>query len=108
MSDAQIKATIKKFTTVLRQKRYSFCNVYLFGSYAKGKAKKDSDIDVAVIVSRPGSGQKYLNKKIKLWELSSLADSRIEPVLIAEKDLIEGATTIAAEVKNNGVLIDID
>jgi predicted nucleotidyltransferase len=52
----------------------------LNGSYAKGTATSDSDIDIAVIVDTLDSD--YLDEHAKLFKLRRSVDSRIEPVLI--------------------------
>ena len=54
--------------------------VVLYGSYAKGTAKPDSDIDIAVIVDKLQGD--YLDEQAKLYKLRRLVDLRIEPVLI--------------------------
>ena len=42
--------------------------IFLYGSYAKGTATKDSDIDIAVVVDKiPGD---YLNTMTMLWRLT--------------------------------------
>jgi len=105
MLNNKITKIINDFGEILRKKKYPFKNIYLYGSYAKKQQTKYSDVDVAVIVNSPGAGKEYLNKKIKLWRLSTTADSRIEPILIGAKDLANGATTLALEVKKNGILI---
>lgn len=43
----QIKAYIEKV-----KKEWPISAVFLFGSYGKGKAKKDSDIDLAIVSSK--------------------------------------------------------
>lgn len=53
--------------------------IVLFGSYAKGKQKEDSDIDVAVIVNSVNSD--FFTYAPLLWKISRQVDNRIEPVL---------------------------
>ena len=53
MSINEVKKIIENYAQVLRDNGFLFSNIYLFGSYASGKAKKDSDIDVAVISKKP-------------------------------------------------------
>ena len=56
----------------------------LFGSYAKGTATKDSDIDIAVVVDKiPGD---YLNTMTTLWRLTRSVNHDIEPVLLTAAD----------------------
>ena len=43
------------FLNLLREQNVAFENAYIFGSYAKGTAREDSDIDIAIIsaIGRP-------------------------------------------------------
>jgi len=54
--------------------------VVLYGSYAKGIATPDSDIDIAVIVDKLDGD--YLDQQARLFKLRRSVDLRIEPVLI--------------------------
>ncbi len=56
----------------------------LFGSHAKGTAKEDSDIDVAVVVSKTNTD--FGDYAPLLWRLRRQVDSRIEPVLIEKEN----------------------
>ena len=58
--------------------------VFLFGSYAKGNARPESDIDVAVIVREYGGD--WLKRSSALWRATLNIDTAIEPVLIREGD----------------------
>lgn len=58
--------------------------VYLYGSYSKGTANKNSDIDVAVIV--PSIGGDWLKLSGKLWYATLAVSTLIEPVLLEEGD----------------------
>ena len=54
--------------------------VYLYGSYSKGTARTDSDIDVAVVV--PEVKDDFLKASALLWSLTWNLNTLIEPVLI--------------------------
>ena len=54
----------------------------LYGSYAKGYATPDSDIDVAVIV--PTYGDRKFDIAQQLWHDVDEVSLLIEPVLMAE------------------------
>ena len=56
--------------------------VYLFGSYSKGCARPDSDIDIAVVVPRVNGD--YLSMAASLWRITMDINTLIEPVLIEE------------------------
>lgn len=55
-------------------------NIILYGSYAKGDAHADSDIDIAVIFDKFEGD--YWSTVKKLHELTINIDTRIEPVLL--------------------------
>lgn len=57
--------------------------VYLYGSYSKGTARPESDIDVAVIV--PAVDGDWLELSSKLWILAPQINYLIEPVLIDQR-----------------------
>lgn len=52
--------------------------MYLFGSYAEGRATSSSDIDVA-IVSNDFSGSRYYDS-LKLSQIRDAVDITIEPI----------------------------
>lgn len=64
------------------QERFGIVKVGLFGSYARGDAREDSDIDIAVEISGDGIADKYfgvlhylednLHGKIDLGMISSI------------------------------------
>lgn len=54
--------------------------VYLYGSYSKGTARKDSDIDVAVVLSEVNDD--FLKVSSQLWSLTWSVNTLIEPILI--------------------------
>ena len=62
---------------------YSDANVYLYGSYSKGTARQDSDIDVAVVV--PHIEGSWFSVVPPLWKCARQVNSLIEPVIL-EKD----------------------
>ena len=52
----------------------------LYGSYAKGSAREDSDIDVAVVFN--GFQGDWLMASAKLWKLRRNISDDIEPILL--------------------------
>lgn len=52
----------------------------VYGSYAKGTAHKDSDIDLAVICDK--LDEKYLTHSAKMYEFVRDIDLRLEPILL--------------------------
>ena len=106
MSKSEVKKLVKKFADVLRKNRIAFKQIYLFGSYAMGKSREHSDIDVAVVVGRTPRDLKFLDKEMDLWKLAPKADSRIEPILLEERDLNKKDPSIMGyEVLKHGILV---
>ena len=58
-------------------------DIILYGSYAKGNAGPDSDIDIAVVFDTFDGD--YWKTVQKLHELTISVDTRIEPVLLQRK-----------------------
>ncbi len=59
---------------------FSPIQIILFGSYAKGNANTESDIDIAIIVDKIDGD--YLNNAFLLYKLRRNVDDRIEPILL--------------------------
>ena len=60
--------------------------VILYGSYARGDFRKDSDIDVAVVVPRSSISDDILKDMAKLFKLRRSISNDIEPVLLIDED----------------------
>jgi len=58
--------------------------VVLYGSHARGTAKKDSDIDIAVVVDKFRGD--YLKTSAELFNLVRSVNKRIEPVLLCSEN----------------------
>ena len=57
--------------------------VILYGSYAKGNWKEESDIDIAVVVDTVQGD--FLDAEAMLYRLRRNIDDKIEPVLLEEQ-----------------------
>jgi uncharacterized protein len=77
-----------------------FDKMILFGSYARGNQKEDSDIDVAIVVDKIQGD--YFSTRPLLWRIRREVDDRIEPVIL-EKTHDESG--FLKEVMKNGILI---
>ena len=73
---------VRRYKRVIAHRFPQEPKVMMFGSYSKGYANPDSDIDVAVIV--PTYGDRKLEMSQGLWMDTRNVSFLIEPVLIAE------------------------
>ena len=60
--------------------------IILYGSYARGDFRKDSDIDVAVVVPRSSISDDILKDMAKLFKLRRSISNDIEPVLLIDEE----------------------
>lgn len=74
---------------------------YLFGSYARGKAKPYSDIDICVV--SPVFGKDPIAEIVSLRRLAYPLDPRIEPMTLHPRDMTDRYSTIVSEIKQHGV-----
>ena len=94
-----IRKKIGKYITSLKEDDLSIDQVLLFGSWAKGQAGKDSDIDVCIVSSdfnRIDPWEYLWNKRL---ETNSFY---IQPIGFAPKDFVD-ESPIVSEVKKYGL-----
>ncbi len=72
-----IMETVNKYLNLLRESHISFEQVYLYGSYAKGNPREDSDIDLAIIAK--DWVPDVFDAQFELMRLGRRVDTRIEP-----------------------------
>ena len=75
-------ALVRRYKEVISPRFAVEPKVMMFGSYSKGYANPDSDIDVAVIV--PTYGDRKHELSMALWRDVRSISFLIEPVLMAE------------------------
>jgi len=78
MGQKDVIEKLKKYKFLISD-HFDIDKMVLFGSYAKGKQREDSDIDVAVIVNSINSD--FFTLAPLLWKLGRQIDNRIESVL---------------------------
>jgi uncharacterized protein len=76
----------------------------LYGSYARGNAHEDSDIDVLVVAR---SAQRRATREIDLlWKLRGAVDYRIEPLLVdRDRWMHDQASPLLAAIRREGQVI---
>ena len=85
---------------MIRHRYHAEPKVMMYGSYAKGSANPDSDIDVAVIL--PGSEiTDHWEQSADLWEDIRKVSVLIEPVLMEDNE----DSMLYREVMRTGVTV---
>lgn len=102
MSKDKVKKIVKDYADKLKQKNYPFFSIYLFGSYAKGKQTKWSDIDVAVVTKKQVD---FWKNECFLSRLSLTVDDRIEPHGFTIKEFQNDTDPMVSEIKRTGVRV---
>ena len=83
MDKEQALGIVKKYKEAISH-LFDTADVYLYGSYSKGTAHQESDIDVAVIV--PQLEGDWLKLSTRLWVIAPKIDLHIEPVLMEKNE----------------------
>jgi len=99
LDKTEVIKKLKKYKKLLSN-HLIFDELILFGSYAKGTASKDSDMDVAVVVDSL-QGDYFLIRPL-LWKIRREIDDRIEPVLLEKQHDDSG---FLSEIKKYGIQI---
>lgn len=99
MDKKQAVEIVRNYAEIVK-KRLSVKKVILYGSHAKESARKDSDIDVAVVLD--SIGDDYLSTGALLFKLSRDIDLRIEPVLMEQGNDVSG---FLDEITKNGEVV---
>ena len=97
----EIMESIQKYIEKISQ-YYKIEAIILFGSYAKGTEKEDSDIDIAIISS---DFNDIIEDGAKLIGFTWKIDTRIEPHPITTEDYEKVSNPFVKEVMNTGIKV---
>lgn len=90
---------VEDFMNILKSEKIPIKKVLVFGSYAKGKQGKWSDIDVCIVSPKFKDAWKSTQY---LWEkLPDEPNSKIEPVGFSPKDFKEDPSPLIHEIKKH-------
>ncbi len=100
--EAVVYKTIRSFLDKLRRSGLHISKAYLFGSYARGQADKQSDIDVAII--SPQISNDRFEERVRLTTLAASIDVRLEP-LPFNLDSFSDDDPFVRQIKDEGVAV---
>jgi len=101
MPDKNVLENLKKFKKLI-ETAYPVDKLILFGSYAKGKAKEDSDIDVAVVLKKKRLDNTKIEVDLKLKSLE--IDPRIFPFVFSKEEF-KKPSPLKEEIRKYGIII---
>lgn len=99
MDKTEVIEKLERYKKLL-SKKMVFDKMILFGSYAKGNQKENSDIDVAIVVDKI-QGDFFATRPL-LWKIRREVDDRIEPVIL---ETTHDDSGFLKEVIKNGISI---
>ena len=105
LSKKQINNLIQKVSQIAKKDKMPISKVFVFGSYAKNKANKDSDLDLCFISPRFKNtieAEAYLRTEI--YFLKPEVNVPIDIVAYRPKDF-KGTVPLVREIKQTGIEI---
>ncbi|MBU1663313.1 nucleotidyltransferase domain-containing protein [Patescibacteria group bacterium] len=99
----KVKKEINQYISILKQDKLPIKKVILFGSYAKGKQNKWSDIDLCIISSKFQNPHKTFEY---LWLKREIVNMKytIEPVGFHPKNFVN-ESPLVWEIKKTGIRV---
>lgn len=97
--DADILKVVSDFLQALERSDLHMEAAYLYGSHASGRARPDSDIDVAIISS---DFDHWLADQERVSSVLLLHDTRIEPVRFRPEEFCD-ENPLAWKIKTTGI-----
>ena len=101
--DAIVMKNVQLFLDKLRRNGITISKAYIFGSYAKGKADRWSDIDIAIV--SPQISEDRFEERVKLTKLAVSVDDRLEPLPFTP-DTFSDDDPFVRKIKNEGLMVN--
>ena len=103
MLKKEIKKIVQQYRRNIENAGIPIEKMVLFGSYARGNARKDSDIDVCVV--SPDFGKDDIEEMQTLFKKSARIDTRIEPYPLSSDEFANGFSPIIDEIRKYGIVV---
>jgi len=105
MVESTIVNLIRRYLAALPAVGIHASKAVLFGSFAKGRADQDSDIDL-IVIAPEFDGRRDIDMIKDLWHATLSADSRIEPIPCGQRDSGDGRPILEI-ARREGVVIGV-
>lgn len=96
--------TAQEFINKLRAQGLPITTASVFGSWAKGTANIDSDIDVCVV--SPYFGKDIIQEMVDLRKIALSVDSRIEPIPFSPENYQDPLSSLASEIRSHAIALN--
>ena len=104
MVDAEIRGLVLRFVNALTTKGIRVERAVLYGSYAYGRPRKDSDVDLAIV--SPDLGRDRFEERKMLLQLAWRIDPRLEPVPVSSQSYEKDTwVPLIYEIREKGIEI---
>ncbi len=100
MTKENLKQLAKRYKGALLKNNIPVSAIYLFGSYATGKARKGSDVDFCVVSD--AFGRDDFNEMVIINQIAKRLSVEIEAFPVAEKELKEKNNPFIKEALKSG------
>lgn len=97
---ASVQEKVLQFGRLLKQSGIPINKLVIFGSYAKNKATKESDIDVCIV--SPNFGKDQIDEMQYLFKARRDIDGRIEPYPASVEEYRELESPLMWEIRKYG------
>lgn len=89
------------------EKKYGIGKVILFGSYATGKTREGSDIDLLVVANRFRSRADFMSRLFREWHIVQKKRNPVDFICFTEKEFnkLSKQITIVKQALEEGVRI---
>lgn len=104
MSQREVIEKLRKYCVLLNSSGITVEKAFLYGSWARGTALADSDIDVMIVSSQFDSDDHSV--KAKAWRMTEKIDLKIEPYTVGlNKFMNDKVSPLVQLVREHGVEI---
>jgi len=105
MAQSEVIELLKQYCLLLNISGITVEKAFLYGSYARGDAKPESDIDIMLVSQMFDDDDADTN--IKAWSYTRKIDTRIEPYTIGlQQYLYDDLSPLLQIVKQEGIEIN--